>query len=118
MLAHTVVVVTGTVVGTTVVVVVGVLAPSRPAREDGTVVLVVLVDVVVLAGAGVVTVAADSARDAAAKQVTMAAERTLAPTSSEPLNRRTRANRRSRCWGVRGEGVIGGSASPSLAAAP
>jgi hypothetical protein len=126
---HTVVVVTGTVVG---VVVVGaglvVVVPDEPEESDellvvvgvvtGTVVGVVVgvssdsEELLVVVGTVVGTMTAGLA--APARYTTSAAETTPEPTRRVWVSRRTRANRRSRCWGVRVAGVKGFPHPPVL----
>ena len=136
-MVHTVVVVTGTVVG---VVVVGaglvVVVPDEPEESDE---LLVVVGVVTGTVVGVVTdpvvgvvvgVSSDSEEllvvvgtvvgrmtaglAAPARYTTSAAETTPEPTRRVWVSRRTRANRRSRCWGVRVAGVKGFPHPPVL----
>jgi hypothetical protein len=115
-----VVVVTGTVVGVVVVgaglVVVGALVAGvvPPDLPDVVVVVfgvVVVDDVVVLeAGELLVVVVGEGTMTAGlaapARYTTARAETTPEPTKRAWVSRRTRANRRSRCWGVRVVGVI------------
>ncbi len=128
-MVHTVVVVTGTVVG---VVVVGaglvVVVPDEPEESDellvvvgvvtGTVVGVVVgvssdsEELLVVVGTVVGTMTAGLA--APARYTTSAAETTPEPTRRVWVSRRTRANRRSRCWGVRVAGVKGFPHPPVL----
>jgi len=125
------VVVVGTVVGVvvvtvlTVVVVVGVdfadVVVVVPEVEDGVVVVVVGVDfadvvvvvpevvdgeVEVLPGVVVGIVTTTGLVDPA-RYPTRSPEVTAEPAKTAWVNRRTRANRRSRCWGVRVVGVNG-----------
>jgi hypothetical protein len=133
---QTVVVVTGAVVGV-VYVVVGVLfftvvvVPWR--TVVGVVFTVVVVtpflSVVVVAPARVVVVVAAGIEvvvvgvvvvvlTALASAVTRTADITHDPRKIIWVKRRTRAKRRSRCWGVRSVGTIGFLCLYSLAAAP
>ena len=116
-MVHTVVVVTGTVVGVVVAVtgfVVGVEAPPELVVVEGVVVVALSSDDVEPSSefvAGVVvegTVAGVVVTGFAepAKYITATPEMTPEPTSSAWVSRRTRAKRRSRCCGVRGVGVI------------
>jgi hypothetical protein len=126
---HTVVVVTGTVVG---VVVVGaglvVVVPDEPEESDELLVVVGVVtetvvgvvvgvssdseELLVVVGTVVGTMTAGLA--APARYTTSAAETTPEPTRRVWVSRRTRANRRSRCWGVRVAGVKGFPHPPVL----
>ncbi|MHB8379931.1 MAG: hypothetical protein ACYDB2_08455 [Acidimicrobiales bacterium] len=126
---QTVVVVTGTVVGTDddvpdfvvgveelpapVVLVVGGVVdvyPSSPSvAELSSVDHEVFVVVAVVGGTvtGVVTTGVATTGFATpAKYITATPEITPEPTRRDWVRRRTRANRRSRCWGVRVAGVI------------
>jgi hypothetical protein len=119
---HTVVVVTGTVVGTVVGVVVvtgfvvGVeVLPDVVVVGDGTVVVALSSDddepspesvEVLVVVEGTVTGVVVAGFAAPAKYITATPEMTPEPTRSAWVSRRTRAKRRSRCWGVRGVGVI------------
>jgi hypothetical protein len=99
---HTVVVVTGTVVGVEegVVVGAGVMEPS-PESSPATVVVVVGA-VVVGAGEWMTT----TGLALLAAKPTRAPESTPEPRNIVRVRRRTRAKRRSRCWGVRGWGLM------------
>ena len=128
-MVHTVVVVTGTVVG---VVVVGaglvVVVPDEPEESDELLVVVGVVtetvvgvvvgvssdseELLVVVGTVVGTMTAGLA--APARYTTSAAETTPEPTRRVWVSRRTRANRRSRCWGVRVAGVKGFPHPPVL----
>lgn len=113
-----VVVVLGTVVGGTylVVVVVGarvvVVEPIVGPVVDvvglvfGDVVVVLEADVVVVLGPDVVVVEGFDTRERVgvallAKKPTIKPDNTPEPMKTDWVKRRTRANRRSRCWGVR-----------------
>ena|GEM_PF-1524094 len=125
-MVHTVVVVTGTVVGVVVAVtgfVVGVEAPPELVVVEGVVVVALSSDDVepssefvagvVVEGTvtgvvveGTVTGVVVTGFAEPAKYITATPEMTPEPTSSAWVSRRTRAKRRSRCCGVRGVGVI------------
>jgi hypothetical protein len=91
-------VVVGVVTGTVVGVVVGVSSDSE--------------ELLVVVGTVVGTMTAGLA--APARYTTSAAETTPEPTRRVWVSRRTRANRRSRCWGVRVAGVKGFPHPPVL----
>lgn len=95
-MVHTVVVVTGTVVG---VVDVGVVVVGVSSDSDE--LLVVVGTVVGVVGAVTMGFVAP------ARYATRSTETTPEPTRRVWVSLRTRANRRSRCWGVRVAGVKG-----------
>lgn len=118
-MVHTVVVVTGAVVGTVVLGVVGVVTgfvvvePDESSDSDeleveGVVVVGVSSDVVdvLLVVEGTVVGVETMGFAAPAKYTTATPESTPEPRRRAWVRRRTRANRRSRCWGVRVAGVI------------
>ncbi len=116
-MVHTVVVVTGTVVGVVTDPVVGVVTDPVVgvvvgASSDSEELLVVVGTVVGTAGTVVGTMTAGLA--APARYTTSTAETTPEPTRRVWVSRRTRANRRSRCWGVRVAGVKGSPHPPVL----
>jgi hypothetical protein len=85
---------------------------------DGLVVVDVLVEVVgegdVVVVVGSTTRLTMSGLAVAAKRPTSAAEERPEPTRTPRESRRTRASRRSRCWGVGEEGVMGILSPPVL----
>lgn len=107
---HTVVVVTGAVVGATYTVV-GVVDRTVVEVEPRDVVVVVVGDVVVVVGVPVTVVVGLDEPEATTFGALAATPTSTADVTAEPMMiswvmRRTRAKRLSRCWGVRCLGVI------------
>jgi sulfite exporter TauE/SafE len=103
---HTVVVVTGAVVGATYTVV-GVVVRTVVDVDPRDVVVVVVGAVVVVVGLVMVVVGLEATtRGALAATPTRTADVAAEPITMSWVKRRTRAKRLSRCWGVRCLGVI------------